>query len=330
MRLDRIAALISIFGLAACGQDAPPPAASPSAPDAEVEIANPMAELGTTASNVFFYYADLEGATTFYTELLGLRLVADYGYAKILQVAPKSFLTLVDAAEGMHDADEPKTTAIALVTDQLDAWWGYVQTLDIDMRSTSYEPDLSEPHDGFVAIDPEGYFLEFERFNPHPENERFIPLLDETDTLYPEPGASRVPEGLGFKATVVWFYYRDIPAMQAFYEDVLGVDMIVDQGWTKIYRIGPTGYFGLVDETRGMHSFTEEKGVTLSLITDDIDGWFDYLSGRGDIEMRHTEVQEDERYRAFVAYDPEGYYLEWDTFTDVEVNAALVDALRAP
>ena len=118
--------------------------------------------------------------------------------------------------------------------------------------------------------------------------------------------------------------------IQRFYEDVMGFDLIADQGWTKIYRIGPTGYFGLVDETRGMHNFTEEKGVTLSLFTDNIDDWFAYLAGRGDIEMRHDEVVDGERYRAFVAYDPEGYYLEWDVFTDVPQNTALLEILNAP
>ena len=77
-----------------------------------------MSEFGTTASNVFFYYEDVEAATDFYHEVLGLHIVADYGFAKIMQVAPKSFITLVDHTKGMHSSEEPKTTAIALVTDQ--------------------------------------------------------------------------------------------------------------------------------------------------------------------------------------------------------------------
>ena len=249
------------------------------APSEAASAVDPMEQFGTTASNVFFYYADLEQAERFYREVLGLRVAADYGFAKILQVAPKSFLTLVDAAEGMHSADEPKTTAIALVTDQLDEWWDYIQTQDVNMRSTEYAPEAGSAHDGFVAIDPEGYFLEFERFNAHAENVDLLPALEASSTLYADPD-SGVPEELGFKATVVWFYYRDMAGIQRFYEQVMGFDLIADQGWTKIYRIGPTGYFGLVDETRGMHSYTEDKGVTLSFLTADIDGWFDYLTSR--------------------------------------------------
>ena len=324
---------------AGCGGDstptapvaAPPTTEQPTTEPVAVErtAIDPMTDFGTTASNVFFYYEDVERATTFYREVMGLRVAADYGFAKIMQVAPKSFITLVDAAEGMHDADEPKTTAIALVTDQLDEWWDYLQTQDIEMRSDSYDPVPGRAHHGFVAIDPEGYFLEFERFNEHPENTELMPVLDSMDTLYADPAASNVPEGLGFKATVVWFYYKDMEGIQRFYEDVLGFDLIVDQGWAKIYPVGPTGFFGLVDETRGMHSFTEEKGVTMSFITDDIDGWFDYVSGSGALEMRHSEVQDDRRYRAFVAYDPEGYYLEWDIFSDAAENGDLNAAIGA-
>lgn len=287
---------------------------------------NPMTEFGTTASNVFFYYEDVEAATKFYKEVMGFHVAADYGFAKIMRVAPKSFITLVDHTRGMHSAEEPKTTAIALVTDQLDEWWDYIQTQEIEMRSSEYTPREGSAHDGFVAIDPEGYFLEFERFNPHAENERFMPLLDATETLYADP-ASNVPDGLGFKATVVWFYYKDMTAIQRFYEDVLGFDLVADQGWAKIYRIGPTGYFGPVDEQRGMHNYTEKKAVTLSFITGDIDGWYRYVSGHGAIQMRSQDVSDTERYRAFVGYDPEGYYLEWDVFKPVTENEDLIEAI---
>jgi len=291
---------------------------------------NPLKEFGTTASNVFFYYRDVEAATEFYRNVMGFRVAADYGFAKIMQVAPKSFITLVDESKGMHSSSEPKTTAIALVTDELDGWWDYIRTQDVDLRSTEFKSVEGRPHHGFVAIDPEGYLLEFERFNDHAENKRLMPILRETPTLYPEPGTSNVPAGLGLKATVVWFYYKDMEGAQKFYEEVMGFDLIVDQGWTKIYRIGPGGYFGLVDEQRGMHHFTEEKAVTLSFFTDNIDGWYEYLSGNDRVTMRSKKIEVEDEYRAFIAYDPEGYYLEWDVFSDIPVNAALVEIIAAP
>ena len=320
VRLIFVALACVALATAAC--DSPPPTEEESTP------VNPMNEYGMTASNVFLYYVDVEAATEFYTKTLGFAVAADYGFAKILRVAPSSFITLVDEKMGMHSASDPKTVAIALITDQLDEWWDYLKDLDVEMRSSSYNPQEGRPHHGFVAIDPEGYLLEFERFNEHAENEMLVPVLNETATVYPRDGASEVPPGLGFKATVVWFYYKDMPAIQAFYEEVMGFDLIVDQGWTKIYRISPSGYMGLVDEQRGMHNFTEKKAVTMSFWTDRIDDWYAYVSTNDSFEMRSEKVEATDRYRAFVAYDPEGYYLEWNVFTEVPDNETLHRMLR--
>lgn len=321
IRLLSSYAIACLMFIAAACSEAPPPEEEP------VPV-NPMTEFGMTASNVFFYYADLDRATKFYTETLGLNVAADYGFAKILQVAPTSFITLVDETKGMHKASEPKTVAIALVTDQLDEWWDYIEKQDVDIKFP-YDPKEGRAHHGFVAIDPEGYFLEFERFNAHEENVKLMPVLDKTATVYPPADqTTTVPEGLGFKATVVWFYYKDMVGIQKFYEEVLGFDLIVDQGWAKIYPISPSGYFGLVDEQRGMHNFTEEKAVTMSFWTDRLDDWYQYISTHEAVEMRSEKIEETDRYRAFVGYDPEGYYLEWDVFKGMPDNEELLKILE--
>ncbi len=177
VRLIFVALACVALATAAC--DSPPPTEEESTP------VNPMNEYGMTASNVFLYYVDVEAATEFYTKTLGFAVAADYGFAKILRVAPSSFITLVDEKMGMHSASDPKTVAIALITDQLDEWWDYLKDLDVEMRSSSYNPQEGRPHHGFVAIDPEGYLLEFERFNEHAENEMLVPVLNETATVYP-------------------------------------------------------------------------------------------------------------------------------------------------
>ncbi|MDH3733719.1 MAG: VOC family protein [Gemmatimonadota bacterium] len=331
MRIVRSVVAAAVTASIACGSSSRDETSASSESVSETagrtEAAPVTGTPGITANNAFFYYADVEGAARFYTETLGLRKVADYGFAKILQIAETSFLTLVDAERGMHSADEPKTVALALITDQLDEWWDYVSGREIPLRSTGYSPDPTTAHDGFVAIDPEGYLLEFERFNEHEENARFVPLLDAAPTLPVGGDAGEAPGDLGFKATVIWTYYRDIPAMQRFYEDRFGLDMIVDQGLAKIYPTSATGYLGLVDETRGMHRFTEDKAVTLSFLTDDLDRWFERARD-GAFELRSEAIETgNPRYRAFVGYDPEGYFIEFDTFLEHPDNDDLMAAL---
>ncbi len=288
-----------------------------------------MKDFGIHATNLFLYYKDLDRAAQFYTETLGIEKVADYGMAKILRVASASYLILVDASKGMHSAEEPKTVAIALVTDEVEAWYDYLRAQGVEMKY-KYKSGKGRPYDSFVALDPEGYFLEFERFNDHPENEKLIPVLKKNETLFPLPNQkTTVPPELGINSMVTWLYYKDMTGMQRFYENVLGLQMIVDQGWVKIYQVSATGFVGLVDETRGMHSYTETKGVTVSFILDDLKGWFSYVKRHESFELRSKNMEKDEqgRYRAFVGYDPEGYFMEFDRFYNKEGNERLMGYL---
>ena len=261
-RLGHLAAML-IAGalLAACAPspDAEPPPSLGGVTDEETASLPPT----ITATNAFYYYADVEAAWHFYTDVVGLRTVADYGFAKIMQVASRSYLTLVDAERGMHSADEPKTATLALVTDQVEGWYEYLSAAGVPMRAElEAELDPSAPHVGFVAIDPEGYYLEFERFQPHPENERLLPALNAVEPLFPAPGlATERPAELGIRATILWLYYRDTAAINAFYERLFGTAPIVDQGWATAYQLSDSGFLGPVDGARGLHQASDDKGV---------------------------------------------------------------------
>lgn len=288
-----------------------------------------MNDFGIQATNLFLYYKNLDRATQFYTETLGLELLADYTMAKILRITSDSYLILVDASKGMHTADEPKTVALALLTNQLGEWYNYLKKEGVKIKY-DYKPKEGGAHDGFVAIDPEGYLLEFETFKQHPENELFIPRLNNSPTITaPASQKNTVPKGLGFNATITWLYYKDMPLMEQFYEQTLGLSLIADQGWAKIYQSSNSGYIGLVDERRGMHNHTEKKAVNVSFILKDLDGWFKFASENKSFELRSSEIGigPENKYRAFVGFDPEGYYMEFDTFYEHPDNEKLMKYL---
>ena len=282
------------------------------------------------ATNAFYYYADLDGAWQFYTGTLGFRTVADYGFAKMLRVGPTSYLTLVDEERGMHSSREPKSVTLAIVTDQVEGWWEYLEEVGVEMRAP-LRVEEGRPHDGFVAVDPEGYFLEFERFNPHPENRDLLPVLDAVPALFPDgretaPGVvSTRPPDLGVRGTVLWLYYRDLDRIQAFYGAALGSELLVDQGWAKVFSASPSGFLGFVDGERGLHSATEEKAVTVSFFTGELERWLEHARQVPGLVLRTQDLSaEGDFVRTFVAYDPEGYFLEWDEFLPVPVNNELL------
>lgn len=288
-----------------------------------------MADFGLRASNTFLYYKDLERAADFYSRTLGLEELANYGNSRIFQLSQKSLLILVDEKYGMHRADEPKSVALALLTDQLEEWWTYLQAQGVPVK---YPLKVKEggAHDGFVMIDPEGYLLEFERFKQHPENEFFIPLLAECKTLLSKENSGQIPQGLGFKASITWLYYQDLLEIQRFYEDILGLQMVADQGWTKIYQVSETGFLGLVDERRGMCDFTETKAVTVSFLMDEPRAWYQYVKRKEAFPLRTGGWEEDPegRYEAFVGFDPGGYFMEFDRFLQHPLNAAINQELE--
>jgi len=255
--------------------------------------------------------------------------VADYKMAHILRITFDSNLILVDATKGWHTAEEPKTVALALLTDQMDEWYSYLKSQDVNIKH-KYQPKEGSPHDSFVVIDPEGYLLEFEEFNQHPENERFIPILNQNKTKNIQTNPNKtVPDGLGFHSTITWLYYKDNLAMQNYYEDVLGLEMVADQGTNKIYKVSDTGFMGIVDEKRGMHKFTEKKAVNVGFILDDLESWFEYVKENKTFELRSDElgIGPETRYKAFVGYCPEGYYLEFDRFFPHDDNTLLLEYL---
>ena len=109
---------------------------------------------------------------------------------------------------------------------------------------------------------------------------------------------------------ITFFYYRDLPAAMKFYEDVLGLSLAIDQGWSKIYQVCPGAHVGLVDETRGMNKWAATKPVQLCIRVPDVDAWYTYLKERSVDNLSELFSNEEIGIRAFVFTDPEGYQIE--------------------
>lgn len=112
------------------------------------------------------------------------------------------------------------------------------------------------------------------------------------------------------KGLIPWLYYRDLPGAMRFYEEVMGFEMVVDQGWSKIYRIREGAYVGLVDGEKGYHRPSDTKPVIICLNVHDADAWYRRLKERGvEIEEQPKE-SERLKIKVFMFKDPEGYVIE--------------------
>ncbi|QCO55417.1 VOC family protein [Pseudorhodobacter turbinis] len=124
--------------------------------------------------------------------------------------------------------------------------------------------------------------------------------------------AAQRPAG-GIVLAITFQYYRDLPVAMAFYENVLGFDLAIDQGWSKIYRIDGQAHVGLVDETRGMQKWAEVKTVQLCLRVPDVDAWYDWAVANKVDGLTELRDSEELGIRAFAMSDPEGYQIEVQT-----------------
>lgn len=115
---------------------------------------------------------------------------------------------------------------------------------------------------------------------------------------------------------ITFLYYRDLPAAMRFYEDVIGLTLEIDQGWSKIYRVTANGYIGLVDESRGSHRANDIKPVQICMRVDDVDGWYAYIRSVEPPGLREPRSNAELKIRAFVFDDPEGYQLEIQSSLD--------------
>ena len=60
-------------------------------------------------------------------------------------------------------------------------------------------------------------------------------------------------------------------------KSLLKLEKTMDKGWVKIYRITPTSSVGLVLQGHGAHDVSDEKPAMLSIVTGDIDAWYERL-----------------------------------------------------
>jgi catechol 2,3-dioxygenase-like lactoylglutathione lyase family enzyme len=111
----------------------------------------------------------------------------------------------------------------------------------------------------------------------------------------------------------ITFCTSDRPAeTRRFYEETLGLPLVLDQGTCRIYRAADRAYIGIC--------FRDEpprpEGIILTLVTDDVDGWYERLVGRGvSFEKPPTENPEYRIYHCFLR-DPNGYLIEIQRFDD--------------
>lgn len=118
-------------------------------------------------------------------------------------------------------------------------------------------------------------------------------------------------------AQITFCYTKDLAVTARFYEQVLGLELVLDQGACRIYRTAGDAYLGFCerDET------PEPRGIILTLVTDEVDAWYRRLVDQGAEPEKPPTHNSMYRIYHFFVKDPNGYTVEIQRFDDPEWNA---------
>ena len=115
-----------------------------------------------------------------------------------------------------------------------------------------------------------------------------------------------------FDAGITFCYTRDLKQTAQFYEEIMGLPLVLDQGGCRIYEVSPGAYFGFCER----EEVGSGKGLILTFVTDDVDGWYEKLAGQGvEFEKKPASNPDYNIYHCFLR-DPNGYLLEIQRFED--------------
>ncbi|MEJ2488148.1 MAG: VOC family protein [Anaerolineales bacterium] len=112
---------------------------------------------------------------------------------------------------------------------------------------------------------------------------------------------------------VTFLYTEDLKRTSSFYENIIGLTLILDQGGCRIFKVCEDGFLGFC-QREGTIAF--QGGLVYTFVTEEVDHWFSYLSDR-DVELlKEPEVNPDYNIYHFFFRDPNGYLLEVQKFLD--------------
>ncbi len=112
---------------------------------------------------------------------------------------------------------------------------------------------------------------------------------------------------------ITFLYTEDLAKTAHFYEEVLALPLVLDQGGCRIYRVREGAYLGACEREDALRP---TNGVIVTLVTPEVDAWYARLKEHDVPVEKGPAVNEEYRiYHCFVR-DPNGYLIEFQRFLD--------------
>lgn len=150
-----------------------------------------------------------------------------------------------------------------------------------------------------------------------PEREDVTPDRQMDDRSAPIVQHGGMPDAIAATQQITFLYAEDPAPSWRFYEEVLGLGLVQDQGMVRIYAVAGGRSFLGVCKARAPRTGEESRaqgGVVFTFVTDDVDGAHARLVERGAVIPEPPAYSPQYRIRHFFFRDPAGYLLEVQRF----------------
>lgn len=110
---------------------------------------------------------------------------------------------------------------------------------------------------------------------------------------------------------ITFLHTQDLEKTRQFYSELLGLFMVRDQETCLIFRVTKEAYLGFCEHIEPIAS---GRKVILTLVSDDVDGWFAALKKRGAVLTDSPKANAHYQIYHFFIKDPNGYLIEIQRF----------------
>jgi predicted enzyme related to lactoylglutathione lyase len=115
---------------------------------------------------------------------------------------------------------------------------------------------------------------------------------------------------------VTFLYFDDIEQAAAFFQTILGLELVMDAGWAKIFKTAGQAFIGAVKKGKGSIDSKDNSGVLVSLTVADVVQWKEKLEHL--IPVSDVKEFADIGLLSIFLVGPEGYNFEIQEFTRPE------------
>lgn len=119
---------------------------------------------------------------------------------------------------------------------------------------------------------------------------------------------------------ITFLYCKEMSLTAAFYEDVLGLQLALDQGGCRIYHtVGRKAYIGICEQAEPR----SKDGVIFTIVTQEVDAWYERITSKGIACQDAPKHNPTYGIYHFFVQDPNGYLIEIQRFDQASWDQSL-------